>query len=114
MSQLQLDAVKPAFHRILGADGKIVDAFGDIFELHGLAGFPKDGILTGRRSPHRQARNLAVSLHAVVVELSENFGVVFVNGAGQPFETWNHLRFIDIHQLVIGVVRGGERPSPRW
>ena len=65
-----------------------------------MGSLPVDGPHTGRSG------NLAVSLHAVVVELGEDLGVVFVNGAGQPFKTRNHLRFIDIHQLVIGVVRG--------
>ena len=104
--QLQLDAVKLAFHGIPGADGEIFDALLDILDLHGLAGLPKDGILAGRRPPHRQAGDFAVPLHAVVVELCEDLGVVFVNGAGEPLEPRNHVRFIDVHQLVIGVIRG--------
>ena len=109
MSQLKFYTVEAPLNCIGAAPGKVVDAFPDLLDLHLLAGFSKEGIGIGRRSPDREPGDRTVRLHAVVVQLGKYPGIVFMNALCQFFITGNHFGPVGIHQFFIGMIRGMDR-----
>src|SRR6266567_4269421 len=92
-----------------GYEGIAAHDLGDLFRLKLFAHLAMDGVRQWRWSKDGAARIDAAGLHAVVVDLREHAGTVFVNCAGHTPVSGNHVGIKTMDQFLISPIARVDR-----